>query len=74
MTPCAKCTDPAQVTLSFDYSAGHAWLRDLGPGFDRFKEIPLCEMHAERLSPPVGWTFTDHRTVEPPLFLAVGVA
>ena len=74
MTSCAKCNDPAQVALSFDYTAREAWLRDLGDRHDRFVEIPLCEMHADRIGAPRGWALLDDRTVEPPLFLAVSVA
>jgi hypothetical protein len=74
MTSCAKCSDPAQVALSFDYAASQVWLRDLANRFDRYTQIPLCEMHADRISPPSGWTLLDDRAVAPPLFLAVGVA
>ncbi|HSF85184.1 MAG TPA: DUF3499 family protein [Acidimicrobiia bacterium] len=74
MRSCSKCNDPAQVVLSFDYRTKQAWLRDLNAGFDRFTEIPLCEMHADRLVAPKGWEMLDDRIDEPPLFLALGVA
>jgi hypothetical protein len=40
------------------------WLEDLdatheGPGH------PLCVDHADRLTPPMGWTLTDRRSVTP---------
>ncbi len=60
--------------MSFDYATKHVWLRDLGRRHDRFTEIPLCEMHADRIVPPQSWVLVDERAVEPPLFLAVGVA
>ncbi len=74
MRSCSKCNDPAQVVLSFDYRTKQAWLRDLNAGFDRFTEIPLCEMHADRRVAPKGWEMLDDRIDEPPLFLALGVA
>jgi hypothetical protein len=74
MRSCSKCNDPAQVVLSFDYRTKQAWLRDLNAGFDRFTEIPLCVMHADRLVAPKGWEMLDDRIDEPPLFLALGVA
>jgi hypothetical protein len=74
MRSCSKCKDPAQVVLSFDYRTRHVWLSDLDAGFDRFTEIPLCEMHADRLVAPNGWAMVDDRMAEPPLFLALGVA
>jgi hypothetical protein len=50
------------------------WLRDLLVGYDRFAEMPLCEMHANRLVVPVGWVLSDDHNLSPPLFLAHGVA
>lgn len=61
--------------MSFDYADQTVYLRDLGPGFDRFCEYPMCEMHAERFTAPVGWTVVDGRTdLEPPMFLSTDVA
>ena len=74
MTSCVKCTDPAQVVMSFAYAMRTVWLRDLDATYDRFSEIPLCEMHADRLVVPIGWTLDDDRHFEPPLFLAADVA
>lgn len=74
MTPCLKCSDPAQVVMSYAYALQTVWLRDLDTTYDRFSEIPLCEMHADRLRVPIGWVLDDDRNVEPPLFLAAGVA
>ena len=50
--------------MSFDYAARAVWLEDLnanhvGPGH------PLCVDHADRLTPPMGWTLTDRRSVTP---------
>lgn len=60
--------------MSFHYASHSVWLRDLSIGHDRFSEIPLCEMHANRLVVPVGWQLTDDRALSPPLFLAHGIA
>lgn len=50
--------------MSFDYAARAVWLEDLdaaheGPGHR------LCVDHADRLTPPMGWTLTDRRSVTP---------
>ena len=50
--------------MTFDYAGGAVWLEDLGvksesPGY------PLCVDHADRLTPPLGWTLTDRRSVTP---------
>ncbi len=74
MTSCVKCGDPAQVVMSFDYASRTVWLRDLLVGYDRFAEMPFCEMHANRLVVPVGWALSDDHNLSPPLFLAHGVA
>lgn len=60
--------------MSYDYATQTAWLDDLGPGFNRFAQIPLCEMHADRITAPLGWAIIDDRKVAPPLFLTVDVA
>lgn len=61
---CARCSAPAATFMSFDYAARAVWLEDLdanhvGPGH------PLCVDHADRLTPPMGWTLTDRRSVTP---------
>lgn len=49
--------------MSFDYAERAVWLGDLGeadgPGH------ALCVDHADRLTPPLGWTLTDRRSVTP---------
>jgi hypothetical protein len=50
--------------MSFDYAERAVWLEDLSsssgePGH------PLCVDHADRLTPPMGWSLTDRRTVTP---------
>ena len=47
--------------MAYDYADRQMWVEDLdgypGPGY------ALCADHADRLTPPLGWTFTDRRTV-----------
>lgn len=50
--------------MTFDYSARAVWLEDMGV----ITDIPgyaLCVDHADRLTPPLGWTLTDRRSVTP---------
>lgn len=58
--------------MSFDYGDSSVWLDDLTdspiPGGYR-----LCADHADRMTPPQGWTLTDRRTVTR-LFAPVHVA
>jgi len=58
---CLRCSTPASVRMAYNYADRQMWVEDLeghnAPGY------ALCAIHAERLSPPLGWTFTDRRTV-----------
>lgn len=50
--------------MSFDYQERMVWLEDIGsdstgPGHS------LCVDHADRLTPPLGWTLTDRRSATP---------
>jgi hypothetical protein len=60
--------------MSYDYADRTVWLDDLEspvrPGFG----YALCEGHAQRMTPPVGWTLEDRRGPEPPLFVSLEVA
>lgn len=58
--------------MTFDYSDSAVWLDDLvdsSPGHG----YSLCADHADRMTPPQGWTLTDRRTVTR-LFAPVNVA
>lgn len=68
---CARCGNPAATFMSFDYAERAVWLEDLSarssePGH------ALCVDHADRLTPPMGWTLTDRRSVTP--LFAIDVA
>ena len=58
---CARCGSPGAAVMSFNYDDQAVWLDDLvapvGPG----EGHPLCADHANRMTPPLGWTLTDHR-------------
>ena len=60
------CDAPATASFSFDALNGLAWLDTVvearGAGF-------LCRDHAERLTPPRGWSLLDRRSPEPKLFV-----
>lgn len=56
------CTKDADATLSFDYATQRAVLTQLI--VDLTPELyDLCEIHADRTSPPRGWQLTDERYV-----------
>jgi hypothetical protein len=59
---CIRCGGPGAAVLSFNYDDRAVWLDDLvtplGPG----EGHALCALHANRMTPPLGWTLTDHRT------------
>lgn len=71
LSQCVRCGKPASSRMMFSYPDRHLWLEDLTtidvPGY------PMCATHAGRLTPPLGWTFTDYRTVTP-LFAPLEVA
>jgi hypothetical protein len=60
------CDAPAAASFSFDALNCLAWLDTVvearGAGF-------LCRDHAERLTPPRGWSLLDRRSPEPMLFV-----
>lgn len=58
--------------MTFNYVDGAVWMDDI---VDRI-DVPgyaLCADHADRMTPPLGWTLTDRRTVTR-LFAPVQVA
>lgn len=58
--------------MTFNYSDGAVWLDDLVDAVEGFPYL-LCADHADRMTPPHGWTLTDRRTVTR-LFAPVNVA
>jgi hypothetical protein len=47
--------------MAYNYADRQMWVEDLNSQASH--GYALCAGHAERLSPPLGWTFTDRRTV-----------
>ena len=50
--------------MAYDYPARRIWLDDAS-GLIPDGAYALCEDHANRLTPPVFWTLTDHRKLAP---------
>ena len=69
---CARCGAPAAAMMTFDYELGEVWMDDIVDRTD-IHGYALCADHADRMTPPLGWTLTDRRTVTR-LFAPVQVA
>jgi hypothetical protein len=48
--------------MSYDYGERLVRLDDLVESVEPGTGYALCAAHADRLSPPMGWTLVDHRT------------
>lgn len=59
---CARpgCNASAEATLTFDYDERTAWVELLAEEGHPMA-YDLCEVHADRLSVPVGWALQDRR-------------
>jgi hypothetical protein len=64
---CSKstCNEPAGVTLVLRYERRQVALLDLLPEFDP-NHLEMCQAHADRLVPPIGWVVEDERTASRP--------
>lgn len=60
------CAESATATFAYDLVARRVWLGDLVED-RRSVGHDLCETHADRLSVPGGWTFTDQRREQTPV-------
>lgn len=69
---CTRCGAPAAAMMTFEYADGAVWLDDLVEPISTLGYL-LCADHADRMTPPLGWTLTDRRTVTR-LFAPVQVA
>lgn len=49
--------------MTFTYDERAVWLGDLENAPERGAGYVLCGDHADRLTPPLGWTLTDQRNV-----------
>ncbi len=71
---CVRCGVPAGIRMAFDYSSRTVWLEDLIESTELSGGYAMCEFHAGRLTPPVGWTLVDRREPDRPLFASLEVA
>ena len=60
--------------MSFAYDDGVVWLDDLVASPTPGAEYALCEAHADKMTPPVGWKLVDRRRELRPLFASLEVA
>lgn len=58
---CVRCATPASSLMLYSYADRLVWLDDLD--VSAFPGYAMCASHADRLSPPLGWTLVDRRTV-----------
>ena len=71
---CCRCSLPATAWMTFQYPASHVELFELPDDSDGYGGYALCDRHAERMSPPVGWDLVDYRTAMLTLFPVADVA
>jgi hypothetical protein len=71
---CTRCGAPSGIVMAYDYADRRVWLDDLTKPVEPGLGYPLCEAHAQRLTPPVGWTLEDRRRPVRPLFVSLEVA
>ena len=64
------CSEPATVTLTYQYGQAQVWLDPLTPERDPHA-YDMCERHAGRLTAPQGWQVLDRRRNDPPALIAV---
>lgn len=60
---CIRCPAPAASAMTFDYDDRSVWLEELTGAPEVGRIYSLCNSHADRLTPPMGWTLTDRRNV-----------
>lgn len=71
---CVRCGAPAAIKMAFAYGARLIWLEDLTQPIVPGLGYAMCEAHADRLTPPLGWRLLDKRRPNRPLFAALEVA
>jgi hypothetical protein len=60
---CVRCPALAASVMTFDYDGRSVWLEEWDGDPELGRTYSLCTSHADRLSPPMGWTLTDRRNV-----------
>jgi hypothetical protein len=58
---CIRCPTPASSLMLYSYEDRLIWLDD--PSISTITGYAMCASHADRLTPPLGWTLVDRRTV-----------
>jgi len=71
---CARCGAPAGIVMSFHYQGRTLWLDDIVEPVAPGRGYAMCEHHAGRMTPPLGWTLVDRRRTIRPLFASLEVA
>lgn len=60
--------------MAFHYGGQTIWLDDLREPAIPGAGYAMCEEHAGRMTPPLGWTLIDRRMPVRPLFASLEVA
>ena len=62
---CARpaCGQPSTVVITYDYAAMLVYIDS--PGQYDAIGAGLCDRHADRTTPPMGWQLIDRRVVTP---------
>lgn len=64
------CSDPAAITLTYDYRQSQVWMDRLAPERDPH-HYDMCDRHADRMSVPRGWHLDDRRRARRSALVAV---
>lgn len=59
-----RCAAEPVATVSLHYAEREVVIGDLLAERDR-NLLDLCREHVDRMTPPVGWTVSDHRSAVP---------
>ena len=63
LVSCVRCSAPASALMTFDYDTRAVWLLEFDVAPERGGGYAFCTSHADRMTPPLGWTLTDRRNV-----------
>jgi hypothetical protein len=63
LVSCVRCSAPSATLMTFDYDAKSVWLLEFDSEPELGAGYAFCTSHADRLTPPLGWTLTDRRNV-----------
>lgn len=63
LVSCVRCSAPAAAVMTFDYDDQAVWLLEFEAAPEAGRGYSMCTSHADRMTPPLGWTLTDRRNV-----------